>query len=422
MNWRGVLIVSVGLNILLGAVVLKSRQNRTEPAATGTPATVIFKTNILTRTITNHVEPPSIDPPTDVVWPRWNEIASENLQEYHAALERYGCPAGTMRDILKAELSRRFYIERQALLEPVSRVFWDAVARNGFDDNVTPFKELDADLRKLAGEYGKLTDELSGVMEPGRIESTQMPDPEYAHLSGDAQHRLAGLDQKFQRDRGVIDRDKQYHDEDGQMTVEGQALLKQLELDLATHRRELMSDEEFHEYRLRSSGAANWAADRPGFEPSDEEIRQVAEWKMELEEEHRPAGGMNEDDYARSLARLEIESELNPRMKELFGKERFEAYIRSSSSDYQALYDLGDRFNLPETTVNEAWEMQRTAQAAAEQIRNDTALTRDEQRDALWAVQQETYQSFETLLSEDIDQAYVRRSGDWIEQLSPINK
>jgi hypothetical protein len=419
MNWRGVVIVSIGLNLLLGAVVLKAHQNRAESAARGTSATVVFKTNVLTRTTTNHLEQPPSGPPPDVVWPRWNEIASEDLMEYRAALERIGCPVDTLRDILETEVQRRHFAERQALMEPVSRVFWDLLARDGFDDDTPLFNAFHVGLESLKEKYEKLTAELFDGVADRHTETPVEMSAQYAHLNDETRVQLAGLDARLNEQRRALFKDEKYRNEDHELTVEGQALLNQLEADRLAHVRELTSDEEFHEYRLRSSGAANWAANRPGFEPSGEELRQIAEWKLALEEEHRLPDGRDADDHARNIATLEIQSELNPRMKELFGEERFEAYIRSSSSDYQALYDLGDRFNLPETTVTDAWEMQRAAKAAAQQIRNDTALTPDEQRDALRAIQQETYQSFETLLSDDIDQAYIRRSGDWINELSP---
>lgn len=419
MNWRAVFIISFGLNILLGAAVLKSRPAAVDPAEPGPAATVTIKTNRVTRNVTHHIELPPARPLTEVVWPQWSDIARDDWRGYRLRLEQYGCPADTLRDILGAELQRQYSAESEAVIQPVSRVFWDVLSAHRFDLNGSPFKELDEALDGLREKYQKLGSELfDGLKErspaaPGGINA------QYAHLSDEVQVQLTDLDARFNEGRNAIFGDPQYRATNNQLTTEGQALLKELEGERIARRRELMSADEFHEYRLRSTGAANWASQLAGFEPTGEEYRQVAEWKLALDDEHPLPGRHDPGFEVMARARQEAEAGIEAQMKELLGEERFAAYDRSKQSDYQQLHELGDQFALPESKVNQAWEMQRMAINTAAQIRADDSLTPDEQRAALGAIQQETRQSFESLLTDEIFQAYRLRNGQWIDQLLP---
>ncbi|NJO55500.1 MAG: hypothetical protein HC834_03130 [Rhodospirillales bacterium] len=107
--------------------------------------------------------------------------------------------------------------------------------------------------------------------------------------------------------------------------------------------------------------------------------------------------------------------------RELLGEERFAQFQRASDAVYPSLYDVGLRFAMPEATVDTAWQMQRDADAAARRIREDTSLTLVQRREGLRAIQQETQQSFQTLLGDEPYQTYRENGGDWLNELSRVN-
>lgn len=181
-----------------------------------------------------------------------------------------------------------------------------------------------------------------------------------------------------------------------------------------------MSEEEFLEYRLRTTGNANWASNLRGFEPSVEEVRQIGEWRLALDEEHPRPGRNDPRAKEKNEDRRAAQKQLENDTRELFGDARFADFERARDGAYREFYDLAEVFDLSENIAINAWDMRRSAINTANQVRGNDELSVAEKRESLRAIQDETRSSLGAILSDEYLQAYEHKTGDWIDSLSRV--
>lgn len=420
MNWRMLVMVSAAMNVLLAALIVHQRREPAGAGADGNPAGVLVRTNIITRTITNILDSGAVSDPGDLVWPTWKQIAGTGWVEYRDNLLAYSCPPATLRKIITTELKREHFDERNRATEAVSRMFWDLIATHELKEEIEEFEEAGRTLKELARTYQALENELlNGIPQlPSAVPLSGHS--HYGHLSAGSQDQLMRLEARFEEERNAIESNPDYRDKRNILIPEGLVALQELDKELRTARRALMSEEEFLEYRLKTSDASNWASGLHGFEPTDEEIRQVAEWHLALDDHYPQPRRGDPEAREKNAGRRAAQQELEGDLQELFGPERHAVYERSRDGSYQEFYDLTEVFGLSENVAINAWEMRQSAIETAENVRKNDQLTAVEKRDALRAVQQETRDSLRGILTDEYLQAYEHKTGDWIDGLSRI--
>jgi hypothetical protein len=421
MNWRVVLIISLGLNVLFAALAWKARSR---PAPEAGPASVAVEPTAVepvVRVITNEVMLTQSAPAPELVWPTWHELASADWGEFRTNLLAVGCPSETVRDILLAALRRERYAERRPILAAVNPIFWDEVARHGFEPKAGSLKQALEQLEELDQKHDALEQAVLAGLSHGneaeeRLRKEQEWERNFGHLEPEVRQRVIALQEEHERRREELT--AQHRNERGQITVEGQEVLKQFELDQQLSLQELMGPEAAAEWNLRTEGHANWATNLRGLEVAPEEVRQIVEWRESLAAISNPlertevAGDSDGGEYKLTF-NLEEEA-MNDRIRELLGDERFAIMQQANDRNYVQLYDLAERFELPPQAVTEAMQMRRDAEAAGQQIRADQQLTAAQRRDALQAIQRESQQAFEQLLGPEAYYTYQRHGGEWL--------
>jgi hypothetical protein len=421
MNWRVILIVSLGLNVLFAGLAWTSRSRPAPETGLASAAVAPMVAEPVVRVITNEVVVTQSAPAPEVVWPAWNELASPDWGEFRTNLLAVGCPSETVRDILLAALRRERYAERRPILNFVNPIFWDEIARHGFDPKTGPLKRALEQLEELDQKHNALEQAVLAGLSHGneveeRLRKEQDWDRQFGHLEPEVRQRAIELKEAQDRQREELT--AQHHNEHGQLTVEGQAALKQLELDQRLSLQELMGPEAATEWNLRTDGHANWAANLRGLEVSAEEMRQIAEWKampvvsLDMDQQFASRSGLD-GDQIKADGKAQEEA-TNERIRELLGDERFAIMQQADNRSYVQLYDLAERFELPPAVISQGLQMQQDAQAAGEKIRANQQLTAAQRRDALAAIQRESQRAFENLLGPEAYHTYQRHGGEWL--------
>jgi hypothetical protein len=424
MNWRKIFIVSFGMNILLTAWIVRTRSVASRPTAVESTTQPAITTGPTSSVITQRVELTNRLAAIDAPWPRWEELESPNWRRFRTNLLAIGCPGETTRDILRTAITRELFDRRRQELAGASAMFWDELARQGQDIKDGPIKDAVERVKAMAREYDRLLQEvLSGLPDadkagPDSLEQQQRAG-QFSHLDPKLRERALKLESDFIRKREELEATRRGRD--NAITPEGVEAVRKL---TAEHQRELsklMGPDSAREWRLRSGGYSNWAGDLRGLEVTPEEIRQVAEWRLAVDDAY-PAGNATAVGTAQQRAdRAKAEADLNQRIKSLLGTERFNLMQQANQpggSTYNNLYDIGERFDLPEQTVSQAVHMREDADQAAGQLRANPDLTIAQRLDALRAVRRETEQAFQKLLGGDAYATYLRHGGQWISTLS----
>lgn len=421
MNWRVVLILSLGLNVLFAALAWKSRSR---PAPEAGPASAVVEpmaVEPVVRVITNEVVLTQSAAAPELVWPTWNELAPADWGEFRTNLLAVGCPSETVRDILLAALRRERYAERRPILAAVNPIFWDEIARHNFEPKTGPLKQALEQLEALDQKHNALEQAVLAGLSHGneaeeRLRKEQDWEQQFGHLEPEVQQRVIALQEEHERRREELV--ARHRDERGRLSPEGQAALKQWESDQRLALADLMGPEAAAEWKLRTGGHATWAADLRGLEVTPEELRQIAEWRANLaaisNPRERTEAARAADGGEYKLAFNLDEEATNDRIRELLGDERFAVMQQANDQNYVQLYDLAERFELPPQAVTEAMQMRRDAEAAGEQIRANQQLTAAQRRDALQAIQRESQQAFEQLLGSEAYYTYQRHGGEWL--------
>jgi hypothetical protein len=427
---------SLGLNLVLLAAVchFALRRPASKPARREVRMTPMNESVAAATTETNS-ESAMTDPGVEEF--SWAQLASTDFKVYRDRLRAIGCPEETLRDIILAEINEKFRPRRAEIVASVQGRYWEITAKGK-----NALKEWETALEKLDDERQALIEEVLGKNpadeQTNNEQQTRWWTKSYAWLPAEKQGRLVELEQESQKRTQAI------WEEIGkrpnpQPIAEDNQKLKALQDELTTARQQLLSPEEYSEYRLRNSAAGNWAQHLGGFEATETEWRAVARLKLDYEDALKqafPETDERADTFANRYGlpmppdpmeasasaevRRKMQAELEAAMKSTLGQARFAEFELASNSDYQQTKRIIERYQLPETLAKQAYEMQRTAADLAQVTRNDANLSAAARASALAAIRQETERALTTTLGAKVFSTYQEYHGDWLKQLDQV--
>src|SRR5262245_13106836 len=112
-------------------------------------------------------------------------------------------------------------------------------------------------------------------------------------------------------------------------------------------------------------------------------------------------GGENLGDDERQQRAEKLDNALKQSMKEVLGEE-YEHYALASDGNYQQALRVTERYGLPSTLAEQAYQVRKTALANADAVRSDASLSDDERQAKLTALQQKTERDLSTALGDKV--------------------
>jgi hypothetical protein len=192
-----------------------------------------------------------------------------------------------------------------------------------------------------------------------------------------------------------------------------QKVQKDMEAELAS----IMSPEDYREYQLRMSQTAMTMRMQLGsFEPSQKEFDKIFDARKAFDDEHGLLGGAATTREERDK-RAAAQKEMNDQLKAVLGEERYAEYERAQDWNYQSLYRVTERYDLPKEAANKVYDMQKVAQQEAGKIRSDSTLSAEQKKQALADVRAETEKSIQVVLPEKAWDSY-RPQAYWLNSIS----
>lgn len=412
MNAKVLLILSVVLNLALGAALLRPKP--AEPpapapvaapldAAKASPTALVPKPRTVTQVVTNTVAQ-KFD---------WNAVESADYKKYIANLRSIGCPEETIRDIIKADVNKLFEARRKELAGPKKKFeFWKPGAMMG----ATIDPERTEKERALNKEKRALLTELLG----------SAPEDTPDLLAGAATQMEALFDFLPAEKRSKVFELMQDMQSRMQKAMKGgvpdaedmRKVMKESETAMAG----LLSPEELLDYNLRFSMTANMMRmQMAGFEPTEQEFLELFKKRKAYDDEFGGAfgGGLNlkgEEKAKQDAAKKALDEQVKAQL----GDDRYQDYKRSEDYAFQAMYRAADREGLGKDAAVKAYDMKKAAEDQAKQIRADKNLSADQRTAALRAVRDETERSVKNVLGEKGYAGYERNNGTfWLKGIAP---
>lgn len=400
MNLKGVLVISLLANVLLGGLALRS--SKSEASKETVPEAAVPKLaekpkvvkQLVTNTVTKQIT--------------WEMVESGDYKEYIANLRSIGCPEETIRDIIIADVNKLYdKKKKEARGGPRKFEYWKS--GNPFagamdSELIQKLKALDEERNSVLRALGITPDaktEMAQSMVMNPLETA------LDFLSDEKKSRVVKLMSDMQSKMMEASKDG----------ADPEAMGKAMK-DMENALKGVLSPEEFQNYQLRFSMTANMMRTQlAGFDPSEDEFLKVFKLREAFDSDFSPMARGNESEAQRK-AREEAEKQLKSDIKNTLGNDRYAEYERGQDWSFQQMYRAAKKADLGTAEAAKVYDMKKLAEKAANDVRANQQLTQDQKNEALLGIQQQTEASVKGVLGDTGWEQYNKGNNTyWIKNI-----
>ena len=354
----------------------------------------------------------------------WSQIEAEDYQTYIENLRSIGCPEETIRDLVKQDLDQHYDQLKANVLnkDPSRNDYW----KTGHPSSLSqPNKNARSELAQLDRDKSEVlkdlfgTEGLAGINRSSPYARAQsklktgyamdfIPDETLAELNSMEQDFGSKLLRKM-ASGASDDQDRN----DIKMLREGR------ENQIAS----LLTPEQKFEYDLRKSPtAANLRLQLDGFNPSEEEFRNIFQIQKEFEDDHGVVQGATIS-QAEVQERRSAEQNLKSDIKSLLGEDRFQDYLQQTDYDYKSIDKISQRQGLADNVSAQVYQMKSEAEELARGVRLNANIPIEERQQQLQQIYNETSRSIESIMGQQGAASIQTQGGgrNWLNNLGRIN-
>ncbi|MGH7944250.1 MAG: hypothetical protein ACREH8_02215 [Opitutaceae bacterium] len=336
----------------------------------------------------------------------WTALHSSELAALVQRLRAAGFPPTMVRAIVDAEVERQFSPRIKELMRTVTDTpYWKQVS-GYYMGNSKLFESINQIYRErsrvLRDLLGKDAYAFSGVdptaaqrrqygnLPQARIDLVQRITEDYAEMTSQVRSAMQGVTLPEDREKlALLEREKR--------------------ADLAA----ILTPEEFADFERRTSTITGRL--RTTFtimDASEAEFRTIFKAHEPFKDALYPTSGGGITYFGSDVMekRREATAQINEQLKAALGDARFAEYQRSTDSDFQQLYRLGQRDNVPYETLVRAHDVRIPTAEASMKIVEDRSLSNDARRAALKELAQSTRTTLLSTLGPAAGPAYVDNS------------
>ena len=354
----------------------------------------------------------------------WSQIEAEDYQTYIENLRSIGCPEETIRDLVKQDLDQHYDQLKANVLnkDPSRNDYW----KTGHPSSLSqPNKNARSELAQLDRDKSEVLKDLFGAEGLAGINRSSpyaraqsklktgyamdfIPDETLAELNSMEQDFGSKLLRKM-ASGASDDQDRN----DIKMLREGR------ENQIAS----LLTPEQKFEYDLRKSPtAANLRLQLDGFNPSEEEFRNIFQIQKEFEDDHGVVQGATIS-QAEVQERRSAEQNLKSDIKSLLGEDRFQDYLQQTDYDYKSIDKISQRQGLADNVSAQVYQMKSEAEELARGVRLNANIPIEERQQQLQQIYNETSRSIESIMGQQGAASIQTQGGgrNWLNNLGRIN-
>lgn len=398
MNYRPLLLISLGINVVLVAIIVQKisvpKAPVSRPAAAPSQATA--PTVQLPQALPTGSEPRRFG---------WESVESPDYKQYIANLRAAGCPEETIRDIIEADLIQLYEHKKKQVRKEAPR--WEYWKGNDFVRGAG--REAWMKMHALDEERDKVLRELG--VEPNlrkrALKQQNGNDWVLDFLDDEKKSQMLHVWKEFE-DRMQM-RDPKDADAWNRLLKEQDAAIKRL-----------LSPEEAFQYDLRMSPIASTLRHQINdMDATEDEF--IALYKLRAAQGELPLPGPDaprSEWQARGKLEKERQEKLQEQIKQTLGPERYADYEMVTDHRYKAARVFADREKLDSQTTRQTYHIRKDAEQAAAAIQADAALASNRRTEALQAIQRETERAMRTTLGDPAWEKYHRGwHGDWLKDI-----
>ena len=355
---------------------------------------------------------------------RWSQIESDDYKEYIQNLRDIGCPEETIRNLVKQDLDK-YYDQRKADIlskSPARKEFW----KTGNPSSLgRPSASASSQMAQLDREKNEVLGEL---FEPSGLAAINRPGPlALARSQAKSGYAMDFIPEETKAQLNTLE--QEYGSQllkkmaQGASDAQDMAEIRQLRQDRDSSIANMLTPEQKMEYDLRKSPtAANMRLQMDGFDPSEDEFRDIFGARKSFDDEHGvvPGASISAGDME---GRQFAEQEMNDQIHTSLGDDRYQDYLRQTDYDYKSIAKITERQGLGENISAQVYDMKGGAEELAREIRMNTGLSIEERQMQLGQIRNVTSRSIESLIGGQGAVALQGQAGgrNWLNNLGRVN-
>ena len=403
MNNKHLLIVSLALNVVAGFFIFAGVQSMEEiPLGQALPATdsplgqaAAHPQQVVTNTVVKQMT--------------WETVEASSYLDYIDNLRRIGCPEETIRDIILADVNKLYKTKRREAFNKKKYEYWksNAMSRMVYKEHIEATQELNAERDELLKQLGiesSLESEISQILNPLEQILGFLPE----------QKQLAVLKEMQSIKTRVAELS-----EDGELDM---VTMQQAGKDMRKSIKGMLSEEEYTNYLLRTSPTAKQMRRQiAGFDPTEDEFLSVFKLNHTFSESYDAEYGVTPDENAEHRDQRKADREqLNEQIRQALGDERYADYERAQDYKFQEIHSSMKKADLGTGEAIQVYDMQKVAQDAALQLRENQTLNEAERRERLLQIRNETESAIQQVVGTEGWEKYNRPSNThWLQRIAP---
>ena len=421
MSMQRVLVISVVVNVVCLAALLwslsKMQSLESRSILENKKKIVIDKQN-LDRTKVAERAVREVEPF------HWSQIEAQDYQTYIENLRRIGCPEETIQDLVKRDLDQHYdQLKATALNKGTTRNdYWATGHPNALSQ---PSINTRAELAQLDQEKSAVLKDLFGVEGLAEINRSSP----YARAKSKAKtgyamdfipdETMAELNSMEQEFGSKLLKKMASGTSDAQDRSEIRMLREARENQIAS----MLTPEQKLEYDLRKSPtAANLRLQLDGFDPSEDEFRNIFQIQKKFEDDHGVISGATISPVEVQERRL-AEQDMKNDMRSMLGEDRFQDYLQQTDYDYKSIDKITQRQGLADNVSAQIYQMKSEAEELARGIRLNSGVPIGERQQQLQRIYNETSRSIESIMGQQGAASIQAQGGgrNWLNNLGRIN-
>jgi len=421
MSMQRVLVISVVVNVVCLAALLwslsKMQSLESRSILENKKKIVIDKSN-LDRTKVAERAVREVEPF------HWSQIEAQDYQTYIENLRRIGCPEETIQDLVKRDLDQHYdQLKATALNKGTTRNdYWATGHPNALSQ---PSINTRSELAQLDQEKSAVLKDLFGVEGLAEINRSSP----YARAKSKAKtgyamdfipdETMAELNSMEQEFGSKLLKKMASGTSDAQDRSEIRMLREARENQIAS----MLTPEQKLEYDLRKSPtAANLRLQLDGFDPSEDEFRNIFQIQKKFEDDHGVISGATISPVEVQERRL-AEQDMKNDMRSMLGEDRFQDYLQQTDYDYKSIDKITQRQGLADNVSAQIYQMKSEAEELARGIRLNSGVPIGERQQKLQRIYNETSRSIESIMGQQGAASIQAQGGgrNWLNNLGRIN-
>ncbi|RTZ67299.1 MAG: hypothetical protein DSZ35_06610 [Verrucomicrobia bacterium] len=354
----------------------------------------------------------------------WSQIEADDYQTYVENLRRIGCPEETIRDLVKQDLDKLYDQRKADILSkaPAQKEYWKTGNPSALS---RPSSATSSQMAQLDREKNEVLGDLFGSQGMAAI---NRPNPlARARSQAKSGYAMDFIPEETKAELNTLERE--FGSEllkkmaQGATDAQDMAEIRQLRQNRDDRIATMLTPEQKMEYDLRKSPtAANMRLQMDGFDPSEDEFRDIFAARKAFDNEHGVVPGSSISP-ADAEVRQFAEQEMNNQISSSLGEGRYQDYMRQTDYDYKSIHKITQRQGLGENISAQVYQMKGGAEELAREIRMNTGLSIEERQIQLGQIQNETSISIQSLIGRQGAAALQTQAGgrNWLNNIGRVN-